>query len=69
MASSHQGQSKRAAVSLEEWEAKAPLNDLELASINALKVANSVIPLPLSVCFLAVQYPFRLIPWLVQCSG
>jgi len=54
MASSRQGQSKRAArtISLEEWDAKAPLNDLELASINALKAANTVIPLPLSVCFL-----------------
>lgn len=47
-------------VSLEEWEAKAPLSDLELASISALRAANSVIPLPLSVCFLADQYHFCL---------
>ncbi|KAF9445796.1 hypothetical protein P691DRAFT_805193 [Macrolepiota fuliginosa MF-IS2] len=34
-------------ISVEEWEAKAPLGDLELRSINALKAANEKIPLPL----------------------
>ncbi|XP_006463266.1 hypothetical protein AGABI2DRAFT_207960 [Agaricus bisporus var. bisporus H97] len=34
-------------VSVEDWEAKAPLGDLELRSINALKISNEKIPLPL----------------------
>lgn len=42
----------RKTISVEEWEEKAPLGDLELRSINALKVANEKIPLPLRVCHL-----------------
>ncbi|KAF5357255.1 hypothetical protein D9756_006491 [Leucocoprinus leucothites] len=55
MASSRQAQSRRPpaiiptrkTISVEEWEAKAPLGDLELRSIGALKAANEKIPLPL----------------------
>ncbi|KXN91833.1 Conserved oligomeric Golgi complex subunit 3 [Leucoagaricus sp. SymC.cos] len=55
MASSRQAQSRRPPaltptrkpISVEEWEAKAPLGDLELRSISALKTANEKIPLPL----------------------
>ncbi len=39
----------RRAISVEEWEAKAPLDDLELRSISALRAANEKIPLPLRV--------------------
>lgn len=60
MASSRQLQSKRPpaitparrTISVEEWDAKAPLSDLEVRSVNALKAANEKIPLPLRVCLL-----------------
>ena len=34
------------ALSLEEWEARAPLGDLEIKSVNALKLAGEKVPLP-----------------------
>ena len=37
------------ALSLEEWEARAPLGDLEIKSVNALKLAGEKVPLPLKV--------------------
>jgi conserved oligomeric Golgi complex subunit 3 len=39
------------ALSVEEWEARAPLGDLEIKSVNALKSAGEKVPLPLKVCF------------------
>jgi conserved oligomeric Golgi complex subunit 3 len=36
-------------LSLEEWEARAPLGDLEIKSVNALKLAGEKAPLPLQV--------------------
>ena len=36
-------------ISVEEWEAKAPLSDLHLRSINAIKLASEKVPLPLKV--------------------
>ena len=36
-------------ISVEEWEAKAPLSDLQLRSINTIKVASEKVPLPLKV--------------------
>jgi hypothetical protein len=41
------------ALSLEEWEARAPLGDLEIKSVNALKLAAEKAPLPLKVLVLA----------------
>ncbi|KAF8149366.1 Sec34-like family-domain-containing protein [Crassisporium funariophilum] len=34
-------------ISLEEWEAKAPLGDLQIRSINAIKASTEKVPLPL----------------------
>jgi hypothetical protein len=34
---------------VEEWEAKAPLSDLEIRSINLVKSANEKVPLPVKV--------------------
>lgn len=42
-------------ISVEEWEAKAPLSDLHLRSINAIKLASEKVPLPLKV---RVKFPF-----------
>jgi conserved oligomeric Golgi complex subunit 3 len=36
-------------ISLEEWEAKAPLDDQQLSSVNAIKLASELVPLPLKV--------------------
>ena len=36
-------------ISVEEWEAKAPLSDLHLRSVNAIKLASEKVPLPLKV--------------------
>ncbi|TFK53805.1 Sec34-domain-containing protein [Heliocybe sulcata] len=36
-------------ITLEEWEAKAPLGDLEIKSVNAIKAASERVPLPLKV--------------------
>ena len=36
-------------ISVEEWEAKAPLSDLHLRSINGIKIACEKMPLPLKV--------------------
>ena len=36
-------------ISVEEWEAKAPLSDLHIHSINAIKLASEKAPLPLKV--------------------
>jgi hypothetical protein len=36
-------------ISVEEWEAKAPLSDIHLRSINAIKLASEKVPLPLKV--------------------
>lgn len=36
-------------LSVEEWEAKAPLSDLEIRSINLVKSANEKVPLPVKV--------------------
>jgi conserved oligomeric Golgi complex subunit 3 len=36
-------------ISVEEWEAKAPLSELHLRSINAIKLASEKVPLPLKV--------------------
>ena len=36
-------------ISLEEWEAKAPLSDLALKSVAAIKAASEKSPLPLKV--------------------
>jgi hypothetical protein len=36
-------------ISVEEWEAKAPLSDLHLRSINAIRLASEKVPLPLKV--------------------
>ena len=36
-------------ISLEEWEAKAPLSDLALKSVVAVKAASAKSPLPLKV--------------------
>ena len=41
----------KSALSVEEWEARAPLGDLEIKSVNALKLAGEKVPLPLKVCF------------------
>ncbi|TEB28117.1 Sec34-domain-containing protein [Coprinellus micaceus] len=35
------------ALSVEEWEAKAPLGDLEIRSVNAIKIASEKVPFPL----------------------
>jgi hypothetical protein len=43
-------------ISLEQWEEKAPLGDLELRSISALKIANEKIPLPLRVRLWTTSY-------------
>ena len=43
------------ALSLEEWEARAPLGDIEIKSINAIKSASENIPLPLKVH--PIDYP------------
>jgi hypothetical protein len=51
---------KPATISLEEWEAKAPLGDLEIKSIDALKVASENIPLPLKVLYLSFCFPIIL---------
>ncbi|KZT22200.1 Sec34-domain-containing protein [Neolentinus lepideus HHB14362 ss-1] len=37
----------KAVISLEEWEAKAPLGELEIKSVNAIKTASERVPLPL----------------------
>ncbi|KAF8557664.1 Sec34-domain-containing protein [Imleria badia] len=42
-------------ISLEEWEAKAPLSDLALKSVAAIKVASEKSPLPLKVGQVAVE--------------
>jgi hypothetical protein len=52
--------SKPVTISLEEWEAKAPLGDLEIKSIDALKVASENIPLPLKVWYLSFCLPIIL---------
>ena len=36
-------------ISLEEWESKAPLSDLALKSVAAIKTASEKSPLPLKV--------------------
>jgi hypothetical protein len=36
-------------VSLEEWETKAPLDDLQLRSVEAVRIASQNIPLPAKV--------------------
>lgn len=36
-------------ITMEEWEAKAPLSDIETQSINALKAASERVPLPFKV--------------------
>lgn len=36
-------------ISVEEWEAKAPLGELEIRSINVMKLAGERTPLPLKV--------------------
>lgn len=41
----------RPALSVEDWEAKAPLGDLETRSVAVLKIASEKPPLPLKVCF------------------
>lgn len=40
----------KSTISVEEWESKAPLSDLELRSVHAVKRASENIPLPLKVC-------------------
>ncbi|KAJ3525095.1 hypothetical protein NMY22_g10717 [Coprinellus aureogranulatus] len=45
--SSSLGPSPYVALSVEEWEAKAPLGDLEIRSVNAIKKASEKIPYPL----------------------
>lgn len=42
----------RPALSVEEWESRATLGDLAIKSVNALKAAGEIIPLPLKVCLL-----------------
>lgn len=37
------------ALSVEEWESRAPLGDLEIKSVNVLKTAGEKVPLPLKV--------------------
>ncbi len=36
-------------VNVKDWEAKAPLDDLELRSIGLVKTASETLPLPLKV--------------------
>jgi hypothetical protein len=36
-------------LSVEDWEAKAPLSDLEIRSINLIKIASEKVPLPVKV--------------------
>lgn len=43
-------------LSVEDWEAKAPLSDLEIRSINLIKAANENVPLPAKVSFLIIQH-------------
>lgn len=40
----------RLVLSVEEWESKAPLGDVAIKSINAVKAAGETVPLPLKVC-------------------
>lgn len=42
-------------LSVEEWEAKAPLSDLEIRSINLVKSANEKVPFPVKVYLSIVQ--------------
>jgi conserved oligomeric Golgi complex subunit 3 len=61
MASTRQGQRRvvpptlsphtKPPISVEEWESKAPLGELETKSVNTLKVASEKIPLPPKVPF------------------
>ena len=43
-------------ITMEEWETKAPLGDIELRSVNLIKAANDKIPLPSKVCYVAVNF-------------
>jgi hypothetical protein len=40
-------------LSVEDWEAKAPLSDLETRSINLIKAASEKVPLPAKVAYLS----------------
>lgn len=42
-------------ISLEEWEAKAPLSDLALKSVAAIKAASEKSPLPLKVSQISMR--------------
>jgi hypothetical protein len=42
-------------INVEEWEAKAPLGDLEIRSINAIKAAAEKVPYPLKVTILTFR--------------
>ena len=51
-------------ISVEEWEAKAPLGDLETRSINAIKAAAEKVPYPLKVTILTFRRVGILSDWM-----
>jgi hypothetical protein len=48
-------------LSVEDWEAKAPLSDLETRSINLIKAATEKVPLPAKVACFPDSYPVSLL--------